>query len=134
MHTRTHRRHISAHSRRNVRAHIYVSCARVCAWTFTNFFCGKSYNLINLIFGLWIRIYLQNNTDVCLILNFNVLCIFSQYFPSKAFKCEYLLIGYGILMFIFLKIWKIHRKLRIKQTSVLFCKYLSNESSDLYEI
>ena len=32
-----------------------------------------------------------------------------------------------------LKIWKRHRKLRIKQTSVLFCKYLSNESSDLYE-
>ena len=33
-----------------------------------------------------------------------------------------------------LKIWKIHRKLRIKQTSVLFCRYLRNESFDLYEI
>ena len=33
-----------------------------------------------------------------------------------------------------LKIWKRHRKLRIKQTSVLFCKYLHNKSSDLYEI
>ena len=33
-----------------------------------------------------------------------------------------------------LKTGKIHRKLKIKQTSVLFCKYLLNESSDLYEI
>ena len=33
-----------------------------------------------------------------------------------------------------LKICKIHRKSRIKQTSVLFCKYLANESSDLHEI
>ena len=33
-----------------------------------------------------------------------------------------------------LKICKIHRQLRIKQTSVLFCKYLLNESSNLYEI
>ena len=27
-----------------------------------------------------------------------------------------------------------HRKLRIKQKSALFCKYLRNKSSDLYEI
>ena len=33
-----------------------------------------------------------------------------------------------------LKICKIHRKWRVKQTSVLFCKYLRNQSSDLYEI
>ena len=33
-----------------------------------------------------------------------------------------------------LKICKIHRKLKIKQTSVLFCEYLRNESSDPYEI
>ena len=33
-----------------------------------------------------------------------------------------------------MKIFKIHWKLRIKQTSVLFCKYLCNKSSDLYEI
>ena len=32
-----------------------------------------------------------------------------------------------------LKTGKIHRKLKIKQTSVLFCEYLRNESSDLYE-
>ena len=32
------------------------------------------------------------------------------------------------------KICKIHWKLRIKQKSVLFFKYLHNESSDLYEI
>ena len=33
-----------------------------------------------------------------------------------------------------LKTGKIHRKLKIKQTSVLFCEYLRNESSDPYEI
>ena len=33
-----------------------------------------------------------------------------------------------------LKTAKIHRKLKIKQTSVLFYKYFLNESSDLYEI
>ena len=33
-----------------------------------------------------------------------------------------------------MKICKINRKLRIKQISVLFCKYLCNKSSDLYEI
>ena len=33
-----------------------------------------------------------------------------------------------------LKICKIHRKSRIRQTTVLFCKYLANESSDLHEI
>ena len=33
-----------------------------------------------------------------------------------------------------LKICKIHRKLRVERTSVLFCKYLRNQSSDLYEI
>ena len=33
-----------------------------------------------------------------------------------------------------LKMCKVHRKLRIKQTSVLFCKYLRKQSSDLYEI
>ena len=33
-----------------------------------------------------------------------------------------------------LKICKIHRKWRVKQTSVLFCKYLRNQISDLYEI
>ena len=33
-----------------------------------------------------------------------------------------------------LKICKIHRKLRVELTSVLFCKYLRNQSSDLYEI
>ena len=33
-----------------------------------------------------------------------------------------------------LKTGKIHRKLKIKQTSVLFFKYLRKESSDLYEI
>ena len=32
-----------------------------------------------------------------------------------------------------LKISKIHWKLRIKQTSVLFCKYLCNEKSNLYQ-
>ena len=33
-----------------------------------------------------------------------------------------------------LKIYKIHWKLRSKQTPVLFCKYLRMESSDLHEI
>ena len=33
-----------------------------------------------------------------------------------------------------LKICKIHRKLRVELMSVLFCKYLRNQSSDLYEI
>ena len=33
-----------------------------------------------------------------------------------------------------LKICKIHRKSRIKQMSVLFCKYLCKKSLDLYEI
>ena len=33
-----------------------------------------------------------------------------------------------------LKIGKIHRKSKIKQTSVLFCEYILNKSSDLYEI
>ena len=32
------------------------------------------------------------------------------------------------------KICKMHWKLRIKQTPVLFCKYLRNESLDLHEI
>ena len=32
-----------------------------------------------------------------------------------------------------LKIWKIHRKSRIKPMQVLFCKYFRNESSDLHE-
>ena len=33
-----------------------------------------------------------------------------------------------------LKICKIQRKVMVKQTSTLFCKYLRNESLDLYEI
>ena len=33
-----------------------------------------------------------------------------------------------------LKICKSHRKSRIRQTTVLFCKYLANESWDLHEI
>ena len=33
-----------------------------------------------------------------------------------------------------MKIYKIDRKLLIKQMSVLFCKYLANVSSDLFEI
>ena len=37
----------------------------------------------------------------------------------------------GLSFWIFVKI---HWNLRIKQTSVLFCKYLHNESSDLHEI
>ena len=33
-----------------------------------------------------------------------------------------------------LKICKIHKKSRIRQMTVLFCKYLAKESSDLYEM
>ena len=39
-----------------------------------------------------------------------------------------------LLRGITVKIYKIHRRLRIKETSVLFCKYLRSESPDLYEI
>ena len=39
-----------------------------------------------------------------------------------------------LLRHVTLKIWKIHtcRKLRIKQTSILLCKYILNESFNLY--
>ena len=46
-----------------------------------------------------------------------------KFHKDQSFSCGYIQ-----------KIFKIHRKLRIKKTSVLFCKYLRNESSDLYEI